>query len=190
VDYLSNKKKVQKMNGPAQAVTTDTPSQETKISEAPKDPLQEPIQIPKKVINMARKFGVPVDALVDRTNMIQQRIIGIEQAVISMAKAVDQRDQKLAPLVRFAEEVEARRTVATQNVPPQGMPQAGALGLQDIPWREILGGGTQDQEMVTLTKDIMKMQVERMKQDAGFVDAIKSAIVSKIATKAVGDVIG
>jgi len=50
------------------------------------------------------------------------------------------------------------------------------------------GGSSFDEEMTALYKDMLKTNIMRMKQDMGFTDAIKNAIVTKIAGKAATDV--
>ena len=102
-------------------------------------------------------------------------------------------------LQKRAIEVQKERAMQPQiqpqySSPPQGAPQQGGFDLG--PFMPLIsqaigsGGGSYDEEMQNLTKEIMRANLDRIKQDGSFTDAIKSAIVSKIAGKAASDIVG
>ena len=131
---------------------------------------------------------------------------GYIEPILSWAKSVEDRlqiignvtpDSIAEALQKRAIEVQKERAMQPQpQYAPQGPPQQGGFGgLEQLIGpivQEALkgGGGSYDEEMQNLTKEIMRANLDRIKQDSSFTDAIKNAIVSKIAGKAAGDIVG
>ena len=130
---------------------------------------------------------------------------GYIEPILSWAKSVEERlqiigtvtpDSIAEALQKRAIEAQQQRAVQQQqSVATQGQQQQGGGG-----WEQSLGpiiqealkggGGSYDEEMQAITKEIMRANLDRIKQDSSFTEAIKSAIVSKIAGKAAGDIVG
>ena len=155
---------MQKKNGNAKRVETKRQKKGRKAKEAV-DPLSQPIVIPDKIRKLALGAGIPLDQIVDRANLIQGRILGIEGAINLIAQGLDKRDEKIAPLVKLAEEIEARRKAmpqAPQQVPQQRMGRGGGL-LEGILEKAILGGGVSENPMMKLfMEQVIKSGLESM----------------------------
>jgi len=136
-------------------------------------------EIEKKIPKAFRGYIKPIVAW---AQSVEQRFKAIEasmpeQIKNAMGEAIKEAQQR---------QFEAMK----QNLPTQpgpGAPMPGGMNLgqiaQMLPY--IFGGGGQDSEMLEISKDLMRAQVERIKNDMGFTDAIKNAIVSKLTGKAV-----
>ena len=130
---------------------------------------------------------------------------GYIEPIIQWAKSVEERLQIIGNVTpdSIAEAlqkraIEAQKERAMQPQPqyaPQGPPQQGG-GFDMSSIMPIIaqavggGGGSYDEEMQSITKEIMRANLDRIKQDSSFTEAIKSAIVSKIAGKAAVDIVG
>lgn len=131
--------------------------------------------IDPKMLKMAEKMGIPLGQIINWASSVEQRLQAIQQempAVIqeSMKAAIEEQRQK---------EVQIYQKAAAEG----GQGQGGGSMLPML-MQLMGGGGGYDEEMQNLTKQIMHANLDRMKQDASFTDAIKTAIVSKIAGKA------
>lgn len=133
-------------------------------------------------IKMAEDFGIPIRALAQWASSVEARFNALEQ---NLPKEIKQ---------AFQQTIEAERQKQFEQMKkmgqnPQAPQQGGGLGIGigDI-LRLVTQGGGGDSEMTQLTKDLMRLNLERMKADMGFTDAIKDAVVRKIAGKAVGKI--
>lgn len=168
---------MQKQNGNAQDVSTDSQSQKTELPQA--------FKIDPQMKSLAKRFGIPLDKIIAYTTMQDARLKNVENAIVEIAKHIESSDQKLAPLVTAIEQAEAARAQAPPGSNPAAMPQGGmniASLLQMLP--SMLSGGGVDEEMRALNKRMMEMSLNRMQADIGFTEAIKNAVVTSIAGKA------
>ena len=129
---------------------------------------------------------------------------GYIEPILSWASSVEARlaeIQKEMPAqiqksMEAAIESQRQKAIAQYQAQPQGPPQQGGFGGLEQMIGPIVqealkgGGGSYDEEMQSITKEIMRANLERIKQDSSFTEAIKSAIVSKIAGKAAVDIVG
>ena len=126
---------------------------------------------------------------------------GYIEPILSWAKSVEERLQIIGTVTpdSIAEALQKRAIEAQQQramqPQPQGPPQqSGGFDLNSI--LPLItqavggGGGSYDEEMQNITKEIMRANLDRIKEDSSFTAAIKSAIVTKIAGKAAGDIVG
>lgn len=145
-------------------------------------------QVPAAARAMANSIGLDVDAIVRGAAENKARLENLEKAIVEIASHIEDSDKKLAPLVNAIEQAEAARkqapVTASSNPAPQGVQGLGSL-LQFLP--QLLGGGGVDEEMRSLNKRMMEMSLNRMQADIGFTEAIKNAIVTKLAGKAAAD---
>lgn len=181
----------EKKLGSVLAVEEDTQNQKTEEAEEAEAPptVQEAPTIDlsgvdPKAVRMAEKFGVPVGKIIQWAQYQEARMNRIEEY---LQKTLPE-DMKKA----FTEGLQDTIKAQAQNVPPQT--QGGKMGLEYLlrlgAQSGLLGGrGGQDEELQRLTKDIMRANLDRMKKDGEFTDAIKNAIVTKIAGKAAGQII-
>ena len=137
-------------------------------------------------------------------NKIPKAFQGYIEPIIQWAKSVEERlqiignvtpDSIAEALQKRAIEAQKERAAQPQyQAPPQGPPQQGGFDMSSI--MPIIaqavggGGGSYDEEMQSITKEIMRANLDRIKQDSSFTEAIKSAIVAKIAGKAAVDIVG
>jgi len=127
---------------------------------------------------------------------------GYLEPIMSWAKSVEDRlaeiqkemPETIKASMEAAIESQRQKAVAQYQAQPQGPPQQGGFDLTSMmPLIQSAigsGGGSYDEEMQNITKEIMRANLDRIKQDSSFTEAIKSAIVSKIAGKAAGDIVG
>jgi len=143
-------------------------------------------QIDPQMKALSKRFGIPLDKIIDYTQKQDTRLANVEKAIIEIAKHIESSDEKLAPIVSALEQAQTAQTQATanSNPAPQGMPCGMGALMQLLP--SLLGGGGGDSEM---TKRLMEMSIKRMEADIGFSDAIKQAIVTKIAGRAASDIV-
>ena len=133
-------------------------------SEVPKDPLEEPIVISDKVRKQAQDFGIDVGKIVDTANLLRERVLGIEKSIMFIAKGLDDRDEKLAPLVRLAQDIEARRQAMPQGTPQAPQQGGGGGGLREA-IRDIapfLGSSEPDPLTKMFMQQVMRTGLESM----------------------------
>lgn len=186
VDYLSKKKRAKKKIGnvPDADTSSPSPSSAEAVSEQPAQtgfPIDLSTVDPQK-IKMAEDLGIPIGQILQWMGSVEARFQAIAENMPTkedIPKAFEQ-----------AIENARQKQIERMKSMPQGVPQGGGMGgiSQLIPML-LGGGGGQDAEMTQLSKDIMKMSLDRMKADIGFTEAIKQAVVTKIAGKAVGKII-
>lgn len=187
VEPLSEKKKKNVQRAEAKtpeqdnlAPTEDVSNDEREASDVAALPFDLSTLDPKK-IQLAESMGIPIRQLIAWT-------ISVERRFKIIAEEVATAPQKVVDALK-AEGLKAQQERLKQGgVQPQQ--DSRRLGLTDLV--SVLqsggGGGGMDAEMMKLTKDMMSMNIQRMKNDMGFTDAIKKAIVSKIAGKATTDI--
>ena len=170
-----------KKNG-KNAQTAEAKTQEK--NEVPKDPLEEPIVIPDDVRELAVKTGIPIDAIVDRANLVQSRVIGIEQAIVLMAKGLDQQNEELKPLVNLAKDIKARQ--AMSQTPQQGTPQqGGGGGLGDlVKLAPLLGGSEPDPMTKIFMEAVFKAGLENMFMGGALIKTFVSKTAPELFAKA------
>lgn len=183
------------------AVTTmpDQDSSEVAPQSVSEEPVQEPSaeenvpampfdlsQVDPEKLQMAEDLGIPVRQIISWAISVEERFRSIEEGVPEVVERAMNR------AVERARERHAR--AIQQRIPQgggQGQPQGGRqLGLGDI--LNVIGGsggGSADEEMLGLTKEMMKLNIESMKADLGFTRAIKNAMVTRIAGEAVKDIV-
>lgn len=148
-------------------------------------------EIPPAARAMAKSLGLDVDAMAKGAAENAARLENLEKTVVAIATQVDASDKKLAPLLTAIEQAQAARSQAATTAGGNPMPQgggSGGIGLVDV--LRLLGGGGgggMDEEMLKLNKQMMQMTIDRMKSDIGFTEAIKNAMVTRIAGKAAAD---
>lgn len=125
-------------------------------------------------LKMAEKFGLPLEPLIQylrvqetKLNYVIEHTPDAEQIKSSVSEAMQNVIKQ-----------------STTNINPQ-QGGGGLAGLLPMIAQMGLGGGNSDSE---LTKQLMSMQLARMKTDMAFTDAIKNALVSRLTAKAVEDV--
>ena len=164
---------------PSETVSSEQPQEAP--SEAPVISLED--FDPKKVA-MAEEMGIPIKKLVDWVNVTEVRLQILAKSMPNqeqMTKAMEQAIQNAQQRQRE----EYAKAVAEGRVPKGG--GGGGIGLGDILKIVGGGGGGSDEEMVKLTKDMMRVNIDAMKTDIGFSKAIKNALVAKITGKAIGE---
>jgi len=137
--------------------------------------------IDPKMLKMASKMGIPLEQIINWASSVEQRLNAIQQEMPaqiqkSMEAAIESQRQK---------QIQALQQAAAAGGGQQPM-GGGGIGLMDIIKLAAGsgGGGGMDEEMQRLTREIMRANLDRIKQDASFTDAIKTAIVTKIAGRA------
>ena len=150
--------------------TADTSTQNQKT---------EPLKLPSKAELLKNPMKY-IELAIGQFQALSERVENTEKAITILA----QTNEALMPLVELAKTVKQRQDQAqasgATNIPQgQGL---GGLFMQLAP--RLIGGGGLDEEMRALNKEIMQMSIQRMKADIGFTEAIKNAVVSKIAGKA------
>ena len=165
---------------PTVTKTTD----DTKVvpSEQPKEvtPFDLSKVDPKKV-KLAEEMGIPVGQIITWAQTVEARLNAIQenlpqQVQTAMEQAIENARQK--QIQQYKETVQTGGGSAP--------PGAGVMSLlgQLAP---LLGGGGADQEMMNLTKEMMKLNMESIRTDISFSKALKNALVSKVAGKAIGE---
>jgi len=163
---------VSKKNGKAVPVAE---AKKPKKDEVPKDPLSEPIVIPENIRELALGTGLPIDQVVDRANLIQSRILGIETAIMTIAQGLDERDKTLMPLVNLAKQIEAQQKAMPQTpVVPQQSQGLGQLA-QLLP---LLSGSSEPDPM---TKAFMQAVFNAGIENMFMGSALVKTIVTKVA---------
>lgn len=132
-------------------------------------------------VKLAEKAGIPLTQLINYMAYQEEKL---NLVIANMPKKED-----MAGAFREGlEELQRRQMETYQKAVAQGGGQGQGGGfMQMLPLITQMmgsGGGGYDEEIQKLTKEIMRANLDRMKQDASFTDAIKTAIVSKIAGKA------
>ena len=137
--------------------------------------------IDPKMLKMASRMGIPLEQIINWASSVEQRLNAIQQEMPaqiqkSMEAAIESQRQK---------QIQALQQAAAAGGGQQPM-GGGGIGLMDIIKLAAGsgGGGGMDEEMQRLTREIMRANLDRIKQDASFTDAIKTAIVTKIAGRA------
>jgi hypothetical protein len=169
---------------PSKEVTVEAVPQEFTLIKVPK--------LSKEQIEAAKAFNFPVEALFEGLNAINVFANSVEARFGALEKNLTNAPQKVVEALKA--EALKRQTEMTQQTQQGGEPRkGGGMGLGDLvalaKEAGITGGGGMDEEMLKLTKEMMHMNIDRMRQDMGFTDAIKNAIVTKIASKAVTEII-
>ena len=194
--YLSDKKK---KNVQTVEKQKQTPTEAVSEEQPQEDVVETPFEVPKipdKAKNALKELGFDISGI----DKAFETIVGWAGSVELRFKAIqEEMPQQVAnKLIEIAQkrrqEAMAKLQASGGTNMPQG--QGGGLGgigtiLQAI--APFLGGGGSsdwDEEMKNLSKDLLRAQITRMKQDMGFTEAVKNAIVSKIAAKATTDIIG
>lgn len=198
VELVLQKKKSKTKNVPVAEAKTpendssvvaaqDVSQEQTETPDAAAMPEFTLIEIPKVTkdqIEAAKTFGIPLDM-----------IFGVADKINVYVRSVEQRFSAIEtnmPLVvqnSMAKAIQNAQAEAQKGM-PQGAAQQGGGGTAQLLLQLLgSGGGGADEEMLKLTKEMMSMNIQRLKQDMGFTDAIKTAIVSKIAGKAVTEII-
>lgn len=166
------------------AAAEDVSTEQAEASDVPAMPFDLTKLSPEKIA-LAEEMGIPLKQLFAwavsverRFEIIAEDVAAAPQNVVNALKEEGRKAQK--------ERIEQMQQGG------QGQPQQGG-GHGDLRFFASLlqgggGGGGMDAEMMKLTKDMMGMNIQRMKNDMSFTDAIKRAIVGKIAGKATADI--
>lgn len=191
---MSKKKKKNVQNAEAKTQTSEkdsspqaVPKEQPQEATAPAMPFDLSKMDPKKIA-LAEEMGIPIKQLIGWAASVELRFAAIQ-------KNLEDAPQKVVEALKA--EALKRQTEVAQKMQQQGInPQQGGSGEQSIVplLLKILAGGgggsEMDEEMKNLSKDLLKAQITRIKTDIGFSDAIKNAIVTKIAAKATTDILG
>ena len=173
---------------PTVTKTTDSPkvpmvvpSEQPKEAPSPAMPIDLSKLDPKKV-KMAEDLGIPVGQIINWMGTVEARFNAIqEQMPQQIQQAMEQAIQNAQQRQR-EEYVKA----AKEGRVPQGGGGGGFFGA--LLEKAVLGGGGgADEEMMQLTKDMMKLNMESIRTDISFSKALKNALVSKVAGKAIGE---
>jgi hypothetical protein len=172
---------------PSKEATAEAVPQEFTLIEVPK--------LSKEQIEAAKAFNFPIDKLFEGLNKINAYALSVETRFGIIEKNLADAPQKVVEALKA--EAMKRQTEMAQQIQKggEGEAKAGGGGLGSLLGlaKELGitggGGGGMDEEMLKLTKEMMHMNIDRMRQDMGFTDAIKNAIVTKIASKAVTEII-
>lgn len=147
-------------------------------TEQPQNALPESIdQILNKIspekLAMAEKFGLPLGELITYLRINEKKIEYIVNNIPDKGE-IDKLNTSLSKLSKLTT---APQTQAGGggNMFAQFLPMLAQMGLS--------GGGENE-----LAKQLMNMQLDRMKVDMAFTDAIKNALVSRLTSKAVDKV--
>ena len=187
VEHLS--KKTKKTAPPAEEQTQQNESEKPETSRPDKTVVEEPKglfdipKIPDKTKKALKDLGfdINIDGALEQVNLWA---LSVEQRMQVMQKEMPK--QVANELMRIAEERQKQAIAQAQASGQTNIPQTQGFGglLMQLAPRLLGGGGGMDEEMVKLNKEIMQMSIARMKADIGFTEAIKNAVVSKIAGKA------
>lgn len=142
---------------------------------------------------MAKNLGLDIDTMEKDAIDAKNRLNNLEKAVVGISKQIESSDKKLAPLINAIEQAQTAQKQAAANptvsfVSSNPLAQGG-IGLGQIMQLlgPIIGGGGMTEEMQKMNMRMMSMSIERMQADIGFTEAIKNAIVTKLAGKAAAD---
>ena len=171
--------KTPKKNVPT--VTKPTEDAETVPSEQPQAPMAFDLsKVDPEILKTADKMGIPLGAIIQWANSVENRLQLMQD---QMPQQIQQAMEQAIENARQKQIQQYRETVQQGGGSPTPGPGVMSLLGQLAP---LLGGGGQDSEMVNLTKEMMKVNIESMKTDIGFSKAIKNALVAKITGKAIG----
>jgi hypothetical protein len=203
VEHLSEKKKKivqpaeeKKPSPDSSKVLPQEPSKEATVEAVPQEfTLIEVPKLSKEQVEAAKAFNIPLDKLFEGLNRINAYAVSVEARFGALEKNLTDAPQKVVEALKA--EALKRQTEMAQQIQKGGEGEAksggGGLGSLVGLAKELGitggGGGAMDEEMLKLTKEMMHMNIDRMRQDMGFTDAIKNAIVTKIASKAVTEII-
>lgn len=165
-------------------VTTAEKSTKKKKAEAPKDPLAEPIVVPEKIRKQAKDFGIDVGAIVDRANLVQSRVLNIEKAIMAIAKGLDERDQKIEPLINFAKRIDEKIEAMPQSS-QQGTKGGGGINLETL-LPKLLGGSEPNPMMEKFFNAIIESSIRRTVESESFDRVFREYMVKKMA-KEIGE---
>jgi len=163
-------------------VPEDVSTEQAEASTAPVMPFDISKVDPKK-IQLAEEMGIPIKQVIAWAMSVEQRFKVIAEDLATAP-------QKVVEALK-AEAVKSQQQRVKQMQEMENQPQqSGGTGLlrQLIPFLTS-GGGGMDEQMVAMTKEMMSLNIARMKQDMNFTDAIKNAIVTKMTSKTVGDLV-
>jgi len=170
---------------------SEPPEAPETVEEVPEP--QEP-ELPFDLTTVDPKTLDQADAILKPAGMSIRRLAGWANSVELRLQGIV---ENLEPVVQNAVEgslrkLQAQATKQQQAYLQQNPQMAGGMGGQGginqlLPL--LMQGGGQDEEMVTLQKDMFKLMLDRMRGDMDFTRSIKDAIVTKIAGKAAGDLI-
>ena len=154
-----------------------------KTSEAPKDPLLEPIVVPENLRELALGTGIPIDKIVDRANLLQTRVLNIEKAIMVMASGLDEQSEQLKPLVNLAKQIEASRQAMPQQQTPQQGAGGGGFSLgQVLP--QILGSSEPDPMTKIFMEAVFRAGLENMFMGGALIKTFVSKTAPELFTKA------
>lgn len=142
------------------------------------EPLVDLSRIDPAKLQMARELGIDIEAIIKWANSVEARFKALEEHLP---------DYVQKGLQQALEKAQREHTAQRPATPAQG---GQRIGIGDL--LRIIGGGSgsggYDEEMNRLVKDTMRMNLERMRADLGFTDAVKEAIVKKIAGGAASEI--
>lgn len=143
-----------------------------------------PFDVEEIRAKIPKAFRGYLDPIIGWANSVEARLNEIQKTLPKeiqrgFEKAVESQRQKQAEMLK--------------KVAPQlsGQSQAGGFNIGSLlPLIQMFAGqGGQDEELQNITKELMRANLDRVKRDSDFTDAIKNAIVTKIAGKAVESLI-
>ena len=133
---------------------------------------------PEKM-RMAEDFGIPVRALLEWANSVEARFDALDD---KLPKAIGQAMNVAVEKARIRQMAEMKKLAGGQPTTAGGGETASLV-------KELIGflkggGGGGDSEMVQLSKDLVRAQIDNIKTDMGFSKALKEAITRRMAQKA------
>jgi hypothetical protein len=159
-------------------------------SQSPKIEEQQPsleFKVPRKLATLAKTAGINLNELLAP---IKEWALSVEKRFAILEQELPKRTAEA--LMKVAEERQ-RQQIKQMQASGQTNSAQGLGGIspnmlmQVLP--AILGSGGSNTYQEQLTTKMMQLSIKRMEQDMSFTEAIKNAIVSKIAGKTVGKII-
>lgn len=140
---------------------------------------------PKKIA-LAEEMGIPIKQLIDWASSVEKRFQIIARDVAAAPQKV------VEALKTEATKAQQARLKHFQETGNQGQGQNRRSGVVGELLSVLQGGGLSggvDEEMLKMQKQMFGLNIQRMKKDMDFTDAIKNAIVTKIAGKAAAELL-
>lgn len=141
-------------------------------------------KIDPKTLKMAEDVGIPIVEIIQWANSVEQRLEIMQNQMPqqirgALEQAIEAQRQK---------QMEQIRAMQTTQPSVEGGGGGNIQSLLPLILQGLSGGGGGggDSELLQLSKEMMKLNMDSIRTDIDFSKALKNALVAKIAGKAVG----